>query len=146
MRRVSFRSDPWEGENKASIHTVSSSDLGKMNKPGRNQSIRKINSLPPNEMKLIKNHNMSTTLLTLFKSHNTTLLTIDSMLYERSLELIFFKGHKEFLEVLDIFIILIVVIKFSQVYTYAQVHKIYTLNICSFIYQLYLNRACKTKE
>ena len=56
MRRVSFRRDPWEGENKASIHTVSSSDLGKMNnKPGRNQSIRKINGLPQNEMKLIKN-------------------------------------------------------------------------------------------
>lgn len=91
MSRVSFRSDPWEGENTASIHTVSSSDLGKMsNKPGRNQSIRKINDLPKNEMKLIKNHNMSTTLLTFFKSHNTILLTIDPMLYERSLELFFF--------------------------------------------------------
>ena len=50
----------------------------------------KINGLPQNEMKLIKNHNMSTTLLTLFKLHNITLLTIDPMLYERSLELIFF--------------------------------------------------------
>lgn len=68
------------------------------NKPGRNQSIRKINGLPQNEMKLIKNYliYMSTTLLTFFKSHNTILLTIAPMLYERSLELIFFKGTRNF--------------------------------------------------
>lgn len=56
------------------------------------------------------------------------------MLYDGSLQLIKKKGHKEFLEVLGMFITLIVVMIFSQVYAYVQAQKNVYIKYVRFLY------------